>query len=397
MRTQGMESAQFDRPWVAGLLVLLLYTVFVAGMLAAQDWDPSTFIQAGDAFANPEAVPDHLHVIPNSMGYDGQFYYRLALKPFSRQRTAFGLTLDMPSYRQQRLLYPLLAHLLAFGKVAWVPWSLIAINLFALGMAGFMAGRLSQALGRHALWGLSVVLYGGLAISLFLDLVEIVEICFLLGALDSLVRGHRIQAAVLLCLAMLAKETALGLALGAAVSVGWDLLHRRCPKDWLLFVLPWATYFLLQSWLTIRWPQPGLTRSAISANVGFHITPAYFLYYSLRNPSPLRIFEVMELLGVFSVFGLAAVVRRSELPRSANIAWLGYACLALVMRHYAGGDWAYLRALSELYVLSMLRLIGQRKSLSKAVGISAVGFWLLSIAGHVVMRLLPAGLGSFVR
>ncbi len=44
-------------------------------------------------------------------GYDGQYYFRLALDPLASQQTAFGITLDHPAYRQQRILYPALAHL----------------------------------------------------------------------------------------------------------------------------------------------------------------------------------------------------------------------------------------------------------------------------------------------
>jgi hypothetical protein len=44
-------------------------------------------------------------------GYDGQFFYRLALEPFSTAERVDGIAFDAPAYRQQRIGYPLLAFL----------------------------------------------------------------------------------------------------------------------------------------------------------------------------------------------------------------------------------------------------------------------------------------------
>ena len=50
---------------------------------------------------HPGASAD-LPVHTGTNGYDGQFYYRLALNSLSHQVTAFHITLDNPPYRQQR-------------------------------------------------------------------------------------------------------------------------------------------------------------------------------------------------------------------------------------------------------------------------------------------------------
>ena len=52
-----------------------------------------------------------LTVYEGSSGYDGAFVYRLALDPFTEQPVAHGITLDNPSYRQQRIVLPLVAWL----------------------------------------------------------------------------------------------------------------------------------------------------------------------------------------------------------------------------------------------------------------------------------------------
>src|SRR5437870_36042 len=103
---------RLDAPRVILVVVALLYGSFISLRLAEQHADPSAFVTAGDRFCDPQQVPFNLRVLPTSDGYDGQFYYRLALDPFTRTRTAFGIQLDLPAYRQQRIIYPLLVWVL---------------------------------------------------------------------------------------------------------------------------------------------------------------------------------------------------------------------------------------------------------------------------------------------
>lgn len=63
------------------MLVAAATTLFILGMLSRNDFNTSWFITAGDRFCDPHAGPNLL-VRKNSDGFDGQFYYRLALDPF---------------------------------------------------------------------------------------------------------------------------------------------------------------------------------------------------------------------------------------------------------------------------------------------------------------------------
>ena len=61
-------------------------------------------------------VPKNLTVTRGNVGHDGQFYYRFALNPFTSKITEYGVTLDAPAYRQQRILYPAVTWALALGN-----------------------------------------------------------------------------------------------------------------------------------------------------------------------------------------------------------------------------------------------------------------------------------------
>ena len=150
---------------------------------------------AGDASCDPGRVPPSLTVQPPSPGYDGQWYYRLALDPFLTQASDHGVHLPSPPYQQQRLLYPLIVRLLSLGRPSLVPPLLILVNFLALCPLGWVGGAYSQSLGRHALWGIAFALYPGFLLSLSRDLTEVLEVSLLLSGLLLLRRQRHFWAA----------------------------------------------------------------------------------------------------------------------------------------------------------------------------------------------------------
>jgi hypothetical protein len=77
------------------------------------------FILVGRHFADPTQLPAGIPVQPN-YGYDGQFFYRLALNPANLAQTAYGIRVDH-SYRFMRIGYPAITWLLSAGQHAIVP------------------------------------------------------------------------------------------------------------------------------------------------------------------------------------------------------------------------------------------------------------------------------------
>ena len=216
---------------------------------------------AGDRFTDPATVAPHLSVLPDSDGYDGQFYYRLAIRPFTNVRTDYGVSFDRNAYRQQRILHPLLAHC-SLGQPRLVPAALVAVNLISVAALGWCAGALAQTWGRHALEGLLVALYPGLLLTFDLDLAEILSSALLTATLLLLARQRHALATLTLCLAVLAKETTLGVAAAALPAYAWSrLVQRKGDPRWHLWLAPGALYVGWRAWLRHRWGAPSLTRA----------------------------------------------------------------------------------------------------------------------------------------
>src|SRR5262249_9235466 len=120
---------RLDSPLAPLLITTIVTSLFTFGMLFRSGFNASSFVTAGATFCNPALAPNSLVISKNSGGYDGQFYYRLALDPFTSKRTDFGVTLDIPSYRHQRILYPFMAWALSAGNTKTSP-PLIAFFIF---------------------------------------------------------------------------------------------------------------------------------------------------------------------------------------------------------------------------------------------------------------------------
>ena len=100
-------------PW---MIVLFVAGIYLINALSSRQWDPMAFVLVGGQFDN--------RVQNNSLGYDGQFVYQIGRDPLNGWRYV-----DVPAYRYQRILYPILARVLSLGNSTVLPWTLILINL----------------------------------------------------------------------------------------------------------------------------------------------------------------------------------------------------------------------------------------------------------------------------
>ena len=223
---------RYNSPAVPMLVAIPAATLFVVvrWRVAAHE-KLGNFVVAGSRYASSTRVPSDLPVGTGS-GYDGQFYYRLALDPFDLARTAFGIRLDSFS-RVERMGYPFLAWLVARGQHASVPLALVVVNVIACGIVALAGGLLARSAGRHALWGLVFAGYWGYLWTLGRDLTELTAAAFLLLGLAAMVRQAPILSGVALLCATVSKETSVLLVGTLALTA----LYRRRSEPQLEPVL----------------------------------------------------------------------------------------------------------------------------------------------------------------
>lgn len=178
-------------PAFAVVIVCLLY---VSMVLISAGGDPLAFATLGTRFAQGDPQ--------GSEGYDGQFAYQIALRPLGA-----APYLDVPAYRYQRILYPMLARLLALGQPEAIPWTLILANVAAIGLGTWATGRLLLHFGVSRWYALSYGLYGGQLLALRTDLNEPWAQALIQCAMLAWAKDRRSVAICAFGLAALTKET----------------------------------------------------------------------------------------------------------------------------------------------------------------------------------------------
>jgi len=158
--------------WLVPVPILLLYGLWLFASYGPGH-DPRDAAFLGRHFVQQSQVSSTIKFDPSysypggDVGYDGQFAYYIALDPLNAR-----YYMDAPSYRYTRIVYPLLARLLAAGQRALIPYALLVINWLAI-----VGGTLAVAawLRRKGVWpwfALAYGLYPGLFITLQRDTTE---------------------------------------------------------------------------------------------------------------------------------------------------------------------------------------------------------------------------------
>jgi len=351
-------------PALAGLLLAL---TVVVGHLWLLGNDPSVFVRAAPPFAFAATAPPGVRVLEADQTYDGQFFYRLAVDPWATREV--GVTLDHPSYRQQRILYPLVVHVLSLGQDAWVPWLLIAVNVAGLAVLGGLGARFAVHFGAPAWWGVGPPLWTGFSFSLARDLSEIVQACLVVGALLLLHQGRWRLAAAPMALAVLARETATPLAFVLlASSVVEGLAGRRGPaRDaWCAGLAGLACFVGVQAVLWARWGTLPLADGA--ANLAVPLS-APLRYLGMVGPLGRIEFGYYALL-----VGLAFLTRAA--PTYVRLALVGYVCLTLSLSTTVwDGDVAWLRAATEAAMLAWISILRAGPAPALAALIASAVLW----------------------
>jgi hypothetical protein len=359
-----------DRPLVPGVIAFLGWLGFA--LARWQIWAKghlSLFIMAGHVYTHRSQLPRGLLLVPSD-GYDGQFYYRLALDPANWSKTAFGITMDQ-SYRYTRIGYPVLAWLLSLGQHQLVPVVLVAINLLAVAAMAALGGMFARESGRHALWGLAFAAYFGLVISVGRDTAEpLAEACMLGGLLAyrqaaAAGRARYVLAAALFAVGAVTRETILLAPAAIAVTRLVAMARRRARPGLadLTWVVPAVVYGLLE--IAVHFVVRG--EFPLLANTGRNLTaPFTAMAHALKyeaghvNTAHLSPFDIALLeyatLGIFILAGLA-VLWVTTAPVHERLAFVFFVLqLGLLSSQIWNSTFGEGRSLIEPYLMALVLL-----------------------------------------
>jgi hypothetical protein len=320
--------------------------------------------------------------VPNSSGYDGQFYAQIALDPLLRE-PALRSAIDAPSYRARRILLPTAAALLGFGQTWWVLQAYALLNVACWLALGWLLYRQIDRTDPHAFarW-IGCMFSMGALDSVRQSLVDLPALLLLVLAIDAHNRSSAQRSTLWLALANLTKETSLlGAAALHADPTQRPLPWRNAVPGLLFATLPLAlwSFYVQQHWGgssgtsglgNFTWPLLGLLTQA---------------KYSLRELA-FGNFDARYSFSIAAIIGFAIqafVLWRYRRPDSP---WwrigAAYSLLLLFLGSWVwSGYWAACRAVLPMTIAFNLLLPATR------------AFWPLWILGnltllHAVWRFL---------
>ena len=198
-------------PWAVAGTVFAIFGLWLAGMYA-RGYDARNSIVLGTRYVQMSHRSSVIRYDPTyrypggPSGYDGQFFYFIAVDPLRAR-----YYMDSPSYRYTKILYPVVARLLALGQAGLVPFALILTNWLAIAATAGALGAWLRRKGMSPWFALVYALCPGVWVSFERDLTEPLSYALVITAVYFYDFGGRYRWAssgILFALAILARDKA---------------------------------------------------------------------------------------------------------------------------------------------------------------------------------------------
>ncbi len=344
-------------------LVLICYFFYFAIFWLINDRNILAFVSIGEEYIDREVIEIEVGDALSLGGYDGQFYYQLALNPLRTETVWEGLRIDNTVYRQQRIVYPFLGFMLSFGIQDLVPYTLVFINFLAVLCLYIFGRKLFEELKFKPDYALFLAFYPGVIISFSRSLVEPFALLFLILSLLLLVRKRFYWSTLMLFLAILTKETFLLVAVAAGMVWLFDFFGKRSDLKikFYYFFVPLLLWLGWQYWLWTIWG----TLPALSGggNLGLPFQGIYeslndwFKFDGYGDPIYLAVFLWILLF----VFYVLKYLRRCKNLQFFRLGFLIYLIFSIFFTSFIWNNYpSFLRVLSELFLFGLI-LISQQK------------------------------------
>ena len=283
----------------------------------------------GSQYPVPQGLAfEHIYVFPDSGGYDGQSYHYMAHDPLDR--SDIGRAVPDPSLRYPRILLPAMAHLLAFGRSAWIDDAYLLCELIFLGLGAWWLGQLLERAGMNAWLAVLYVTVPVAIISLDRMLVDLAATSLALGFAVYADSGRQWRLYLIVAAAALCRET--GYLLFGAYAL--RLLSLRRYRDTVMFATALLPAMLWTLW--VRSELPGgdaygpRSLFPLRGMLDAIVHPRHYRFSALAVFG-IRALEYVQLGGIVLSIVLAfGNLRKLGLDVKRNACFL-WACFAIVL------------------------------------------------------------------
>ena len=308
---------------VVGAIVAAAYVLLI---LFRHGFDPSIMLALGEDAPSQTAYAERMLgrdvVVREFLGHDGKFFFIQANDPWILDPMEHAAFLDRPLYRSQRMLYPMLAGGFGSFTASVIVYSMVGINIVAVGIGSATTARLAQATGASRWLGLAFCFNPGVLGELDIGGGGVVALSLGMAGLLALQRRAFGWAFVGMGGSVLARETMVLFVVGAAF--GYWLATRQISLKLALIptfaALAWRTYASFQLGPV---GNPGASADAVAYNLSSYPLEGLALSFRTWVEDPGRFTWTFCLILLMLMFG-----RRALKSRNA-IGWSGVPILFL--------------------------------------------------------------------
>jgi len=300
----------------------------------------------------PAIISEHPYIWQGTHGYDGQTFHVMAHDPWMRHGPPENL--EIAPFRYVRILVPMLAWLLAFGRDPWVDPAYYCVILAFAFLGAYWTARWAMRVGFRPAWGLVFLATPAAITSADRMLCDIVLAALCVGFAVYADAGPRWKIFLVLASAALTRETGMILVVGYGF---YSLTRRRwadvaCAAAAAIPFLGWEWYVWAHSL--------GSTRTfPVVGWIPFEGYAARLLYvFDYPLPPVWRMVAIVAdyvaLAAVGAVLAMAArlALRREWTPQTAAV--YAFALATVFLR--GEGEWfdaySFGRLLTPLLLLA---------------------------------------------
>ncbi|MFN2485276.1 MAG: hypothetical protein ABR609_01460 [Acidimicrobiia bacterium] len=290
-----------------GAALAAAYVILVIG---TSDWNPTVMLAQGVEAETQLEYAERVLDLPvetrPELGHDGKFFFILANDPLLIDPEDHAAYLDRPTFRAQRILYPLLAGGFGLFSAIVTMWGMVVVNVVAVGFGSLATAGVARLLGANPWLGLVFAISPGIIAELDINGGGVVALALALAGLWLLVQGREPWAIGALTGAVLARET---MVLFVAALFLWWWMKRGSFSPALLGV-------------------PALTAIGWRVYASVRLSP---LPANARTPQgPSLSFDLLPLRGAFEASAQWA-------QRESRLIWV--LCLVLLLLLFARRAW----------------------------------------------------------
>jgi len=328
---------------LATSFALISYYGDVTGFLWASKGDPPMVAHLESLIGRPVVQID-------GTGHDGQYFFLQANDPWMLNPTEGLEFLDFPTYRAQRMLYPVVSGMGGVLGPSQILWGLVITNIVAMGAGSWGLGRLADSMSMSRWLGLAFALNPGVIFELAIDGGSMLGWALAVWGLVAVSEQKWGAGSTLFAGAVLARETMVLVALGAFAFV-W--FRERTARLGLMVVPVVAAGAW---WLFVRVQLDVLPKRAGADTLDL---PFRGLWVGISNW--LLSGGLNLALGILVLF-CAVVIVVSALVRPNLLAWatVGFVPLMLVLHEAViGGGLNITRAVAPVVSAALVLVFGR--------------------------------------